>query len=77
MAQAKARFSEMVDRAPTSGAQEVQRRGRTVAFVVSAEEWARRTRPRGSMLDFFRDAGLLRLGVERDEKTGAFHEVNR
>ncbi len=39
--QAKARFSEMVERARTEGAQSVTRHGKTVAVLVPLEEYRR------------------------------------
>ena len=39
VAEAKARFSEVIDKALREGAQEVTRHGRRTAVVVSAAEW--------------------------------------
>ena len=36
---AKAKFSEVVDRAQTEGPQSVSRHGKPAAVIVSAEEW--------------------------------------
>ena len=38
LAEAKARFSELIDRALREGAQEITRHGRRTVVVISAEE---------------------------------------
>jgi prevent-host-death family protein len=69
IAEAKARFSELIDRVNTNGPQTITRHGRTAAVVVSAEEWERKTKRRGNLAEFFaasplRDSGLV---VERSK----------
>ncbi len=53
MAQAKAKFSEVIDRAQSQGPQVVTRSGRKSAVIVSAEEWERKTRRVGNLAEFF------------------------
>jgi prevent-host-death family protein len=67
VAEAKAKFSEIIDRARSDGPQVITRRGRTAAVVVAAEEWERKTRRTGSLADFFAASPLRqsRLKVER------------
>ncbi|ASG24757.1 MULTISPECIES: type II toxin-antitoxin system Phd/YefM family antitoxin [Nitrospirillum] len=67
VAEAKAKFSEVIDRAAAGTPQVISRNGRTTAVVVSAEEWERKTRRVGNLAEFFaasplRDSGLI---VER------------
>ena len=67
VAQAKARFSEVLDQALLQGPQTITRSGRTTAVVVSVEEWERKTKRTGNLAEFFaasplRDSGLV---VER------------
>ena len=67
VAQAKARFSEVLDQAVLRGPQTITRSGRTTAVVVSVEEWERKTKRTGNLAEFFaasplRDSGLV---VER------------
>ncbi|HEX2171779.1 MAG TPA: type II toxin-antitoxin system Phd/YefM family antitoxin [Dehalococcoidia bacterium] len=64
VARAKARLSELIDRALSDGPQVITRNGRRAAVVVSAEEWDRKTRRKGSLAEFFaasplRDSGLV------------------
>lgn len=67
VAEAKAKFSEMVESARASGPQAITRNGRPAAVVVSAEEWERRTRRTGSLADFLAASPLRAadLTVER------------
>jgi prevent-host-death family protein len=52
-AEAKAHFSEMIDRALAQGPQVVTRKGKPTVVVVPIEEWERRSRRPGSLADFF------------------------
>ena len=53
VAEAKAKFSEVLDRAQSEGPQTVTRNGRTTAVIVAAEEWERKTRRQGTLAEFF------------------------
>ena len=53
VAEAKAKFSEMLDRAMAIGPQTITKRGRTAAVVVGAEEWERKTKRSGNLAEFF------------------------
>ena len=68
LAEAKAKFSEVVDRAVNQEPQEITRNGKPVAFMVSREEWLRSKQeaPRNqrSMLEFFRDSPLRNSGID-------------
>jgi prevent-host-death family protein len=52
VAEAKAKFSEMIERAMTEGPQTITRKGRTAAVVVGAEEWLRKTKRVGNLAEF-------------------------
>ena len=66
---AKNRFSEVVDRALREGPQAVTRRGKEVVVVVSAEEFRRASRPKTSLVEFFRRSPLhgVALKIRRNE----------
>ncbi len=68
VAEAKAKFSQVIERA-RSGPQTITRNGRPAAVVVSAEEWERRNRRVGSLVDFLAASPLRGAGldVERDK----------
>lgn len=53
VAEAKAKFSEIIERAMTEGPQTITRKGRTAAIVVGAEEWQRKTKRTGNLAEFF------------------------
>ena len=53
VAQAKAKFSEVIDLAQSRGPQTVTRNGRTAVVIVDAKEWERKTKRSGSLADFF------------------------
>ena len=69
LAVAKARLSEVVDRAQTSP-QTITRNGKPSAVIVSAEEWARKTVRKGTLAEFLLASPLrgadLDLKRERD-----------
>jgi prevent-host-death family protein len=62
VAEAKAKFSELVDKARVSGPQTITKNGHTTVVVVSAEEWERKTRRPGNLAEFFAESPLR--GVE-------------
>jgi prevent-host-death family protein len=63
VAEAKARFSQVIDRALTDGPQAITRNGRTAVIVVSAEEWQPKTKHQGSLADFFATSPLRGSGL--------------
>jgi prevent-host-death family protein len=58
VAEAKAKFSEIIDRAMSEGPQTITRKGRTAAVVVGAEEWRRKTMRAGNLAEFFAGSPL-------------------
>jgi len=56
--EAKAKFSEVIDRAKSDGPQTITRNGRTTAVVVAAEEWERKTKRKGNLAEFFASSPL-------------------
>jgi prevent-host-death family protein len=66
---AKARLSEVVDRAQ-AGPQTITRNGKPRAVIVSAEEWARKTVRKGTLAEFLLASPLrgpdLELERQRD-----------
>jgi prevent-host-death family protein len=66
VADAKARLSELLDTA-NDRPLTITRNGKPVAVVVGIEEWKRRTKPKGTLADFFQSApeGFEALDLER------------
>ena len=58
VAEAKAKFSELIDRARSDGPQTITRKGRTAVVIVSAEEWERKTKRVGNLAEFFAGSPL-------------------
>jgi prevent-host-death family protein len=63
VAQAKAKFSEVIERARSGAPQTVTRNGRTAVVVVAAEEWERKVKRAGSLADFFAASPLRLSGL--------------
>lgn len=68
VAEAKARFSQVLEQARTEP-QTITRNGRPTAVVVSVEQWARRTSRAGNLAQFLAASPLRGSGlkVERDK----------
>ena len=64
VAEAKAKFSEVIERAQSDGPQTITRNGRRAAVVVGAEEWERKTKRRGNLAEFFASSPLRGAGVK-------------
>lgn len=64
VARAKAHLSHVIDRAISAGPQVITRRGRNAAVVVSAEEWERRTKRKGTLAEFLAASPLRGSGLE-------------
>ena len=69
---AKNRLSELVRKAREEGPQVITLRGRDAVVVVSAREFGKLSRPRGSLVDFFRKSPLVavKLDLDRSRDTG-------
>jgi prevent-host-death family protein len=64
VAEAKAKFSEMIERAMSEGPQTITRSGHTAAVVVGAEEWQRKTKRVGNLAEFFAESPLRESGLK-------------
>jgi prevent-host-death family protein len=63
VAEAKAKFSEVIERAQSGGPQTTTRNGRTAVVVVAAEEWERKTKRVGNLAEFFAASPLRGSGM--------------
>lgn len=68
VAEAKARFSELIDRALMQGPQTITRNGQKAVVVVAAEEWTRKTARAGTLADFFASSPLPESGIAIERK---------
>lgn len=67
VAEAKAKFSLVMEQAQKAGPQTITRHGRSAVILVSSEEWERRTARNGSLAEFFAKSPLVgsKLSVKR------------
>lgn len=70
VAQAKAKLSEVIDKARSLGPQTITRNGHKTAVVVAADEWERKTRRQGNLAEFFASSPLRRSGLKIDRLRG-------
>jgi prevent-host-death family protein len=68
VAEAKARFSELIEQAQSAGPQTITKHGRTAAVVVSAEEWERKSKRKGNLAEFFAVSPLRGSGIEIERR---------
>ncbi len=58
VAEAKAKFGEVIDQAQSDGPQIITWRGQAAVVIVAAEEWERKTKRTGNLAEFFTAAPL-------------------
>jgi len=63
VAEAKAKFSEVIERAKSGGPQTITKNGRTAVVIVAAEEWERKTKRAGNLAEFFATSPLRGSGI--------------
>ncbi|MPY88223.1 MAG: type II toxin-antitoxin system prevent-host-death family antitoxin [Luteitalea sp.] len=76
VAEAKAKLSEVVDRAESDGPQTITRRGRTAVVVVCAEEWERKTKRTGNLAEFFAASPLRGSKLKVRRVKGGLRKVD-
>ena len=67
VADAKAHFSALIERARTDGPQHVTRHGKDAVVVVSAAEWALRASPPRGLVEVLLDPAIRGLVEPGDE----------
>jgi len=76
VAEAKAKFSEVVEKARVSGPQTITKNGRTAVVVVSVEEWERKVRRPGNLAEFLAESPLRGSGLRVSRKKDGPRKVN-
>ena len=76
VADAKAKLSEVIDRARSLGPQKITRHGRDAVVVVSIEEWDRKTRRHGNLAEFFAASPLRDSGLEIERTKDLARDVD-
>jgi prevent-host-death family protein len=68
VAEAKAKFSEVIESAQQGEVQQITRNGKLVGLVVSPQEWEKKTKPTAktarTMSEFFKTSPLAGSGIE-------------
>jgi prevent-host-death family protein len=67
VAEAKAKFSELVEQAQKKGPQQITKNGRPVAVLVSMDEWkveSEARSPKGTLAEFFYNSPLRSSGIK-------------
>lgn len=67
--EAKNKLSEVVDKALKNGPQEITKHGKKTAVVLSARDYQRLKRRKGTLAGFFRRSPLAELDLERQRDT--------
>jgi len=68
VAEAKARFSELIEQVRSQGPQTITRHGRKSVVMVSAEEWERKTKRAGNLAEFLAASPLRGSGLEIERR---------
>jgi prevent-host-death family protein len=63
VAEAKAKFSELIEKAKSEGPQRITRHGRTTAVIVAADEWERKAERKGNLAEFLAASPLRGSGL--------------
>ena len=75
VAAAKAKLSEVIDRALADGPQTITRRGHETVVVVSADEWHRKAKRSGSLAEFFAESPLRSAPLKVERLKGGVRKV--
>ena len=75
VAEAKAKLSELIERARSVGPQSVTRNGRMAVVVVAAEEWERKTKRTGNLAEFFASSPLRGAKLEVKRPKGGLRKT--
>jgi prevent-host-death family protein len=76
VAEAKAKFSEVIDRAELRGPQVITKHGRKAVVIVSAEEWERKTKRTGNLAEFFAGSPLRESGLKVKRSKNRPHRID-
>jgi prevent-host-death family protein len=76
VAEAKAKLSEVIERAQSAGPQAITKNGRKAVVVVAAEEWERKTRRTGNLAEFFAASPLRGSQMKTRRMAGRLRKVD-
>ncbi len=76
VAEAKAKFSEVIDKAKSQGPQTITRNGQKTVVVVAADEWQRKTKRKGNLAEFFAASPLRGSGTKIRRLSGRVRKAD-
>jgi prevent-host-death family protein len=76
LAEAKAKFSELVERARTCGPQHVTRNGKDAVVVVATEDWLKHDRPPETLYDYLARSPLRGSGIQLERIRGKMRDID-
>lgn len=76
VAEAKAKLSELIERARSRGPQIITRNGRKAVVVVSIEEWAGKRKRVGNLAEFFAASPLVGSDLRIERINGEVREID-
>lgn len=76
VAEAKAKFSEVIEKAQSDGPQTITRNGHKTVVVVAADEWERKTKRKGNLAEFLLASPLRGSGIEIKRLRGRLRKVD-
>lgn len=76
VAEAKAKLSEVIERAMDGRPQTITRNGRTAVVVVDAAEWKRRTERKGTLAEFLAASPLRDSDIETRRIKGGLRDAD-
>lgn len=76
VAEAKAKLSQVIERARSSGPQTITRKNRCAAVVVSFEEWEKKTKRTGNLAEFFAASPLRGSDLRAERLQGELRKTN-
>jgi prevent-host-death family protein len=76
VAEAKAKFSEVIDHAQAQGPQTITRNGRQAVVIVAADEWERKVKRSGNLAEFFAASPLRGSGLKTKRSRSALRKTD-
>lgn len=77
VAEAKAKFSELIDKAKSEGPQKITKHGRTTAVIVAAEEWERNAKRKADLAEFLAASPLRGSKLKLRRLPVRLHKIKR
>ena len=76
VAEAKAKFSQVVEQARSVGPQTITRNGHVAVVIVAADEWERKTKRTGNLAEFFLSSPLRGSGLQTRPLRGRLRKAD-